>query len=162
MGSADVSSIMYRVLLPIDESESRARAQAEAVLELPDAGEVVVDVVHVHEGVSSPDAEWAAGGFSEEYAEQMDENLRERATLPDAVETVTALLEGADIEYEVHESVGEPAETILNAADDRDSDAIVIGVRKRSPVGKVLFGSTAQGVILDSDRPVTVVPANEE
>ncbi|MFU8866326.1 universal stress protein [Natronococcus sp.] len=153
---------MYRVLLPIDDSEARARAQAEAVLELPRAGdELTVDVLHVHEGVSGPDAEWAAGGFSEEYAEQMNENLRNRS-LPDAAETVVALLEEGGVGYEVHESVGEPAETILAAAGERDSDAIVIGIQKRSPVGKVLFGSVAQGVILDSDRPVTTVPAAEE
>ncbi len=154
---------MYRVLLPIDDSEARARAQAEAVLELPHANdEITVDVLHVHEGVSGPDAEWAAGGFSEEYAEQMDENLRKRTKLPDAAELVTELLEESGVDYEVHESIGEPAETILTAASERDSDAIVIGIQKRSPVGKVLFGSVAQGVILDSDRPVTVVPTNEE
>ncbi|MDG5818762.1 universal stress protein [Natronococcus sp. A-GB7] len=154
---------MYRVLLPIDDSEARARAQAQAVLELPRASdEITVDVLHVHEEVSGPDAEWAAGGFSEEYAEQMDENLRNRTKLPDAAEVVTALLEEGGVDYEVHESVGKPAETILAAASERDSDAIVIGIQKRSPVGKVLFGSVAQGVILDSDRPVTTVPAAEE
>ncbi|WP_049888925.1 universal stress protein [Natronococcus occultus] len=153
---------MYRVLLPVDDSEARGRAQAAAVLELPSASdEITVDVLHVHEGVSGPDAEWAAGGFSEEYAEQMDENLRERANLPSAVDTATELLEESGVDYEVHESVGDPAETILTAASERDSDAIVIGIQKRSPVGKVLFGSVAQGVILDSDRPVTTVPAAE-
>lgn len=163
MISEDEAPLMYRVLLPIDDSEARARAQVEAVLELPHANdEITVDVLHVHEEVSGPDAEWAAGGFSEEYAEQMDENLRERASLPDAAGVVTELLEEGGVDYEVHESVGEPAETILAAAGERDSDAIVIGIQKRSPVGKVLFGSVAQGVILDSDRPVTTVPAAEE
>ena len=163
MGSAGEPPAMYRVLLPIDNSEPRARAQAEAILELPHAtDEITVDVLHVHEGVSGPDAEWAAGGFSEEYAEQMDENLRNRTKLPNAVDTATELFEASDVDYEVHESVGEPAETILAAATERDSDAIVIGIQKRSPVGKVLFGSVAQGVILDSDRPVTTVPAAEE
>ncbi|MFC4438706.1 MULTISPECIES: universal stress protein [Natrialbaceae] len=149
---------MYRILLAVDENETRGRAQAEAVLELPDTDDVFVDVVHVHEGMSGPDAEWAAGGFSEEYAEKMDENVRRRASLPASVETVTEILESSAVEYAVHESVGEPAETILAAASERDSDGIVIGIQKRSPVGKVLFGSVVQAVILDSDRPVTVVP----
>lgn len=151
---------MYRILLPVDENEARGRAQAEAVLELPGTDDVFVDVVHVHEGLSGPDAEWAAGGFSEEYAEQMDENARTHASLPAAVETVTEILESSAVEYAVHESVGEPAETILAAASERDSDGIVIGIQKRSPVGKMLFGSVAQAVILDSDRPVTTVPPN--
>lgn len=160
MSPAAERPAMYRILLPVDENESRGRAQAEAILARPD--DVFVDVVHVHEQVSGPDAEWAAGGFSEEYAEEMDENLRERATLPSSAELVTELLESGDIDYEVHESTGDPAETILEAADDLDSDAIVIGMEKRSPIGKVLFGSVAQAVILDSDRPVTVVsPADD-
>lgn len=38
---------MYRVLLPVDESESRVRAQVEAVLENPVAvGDLIVDLVH--------------------------------------------------------------------------------------------------------------------
>lgn len=150
---------MYRVLLPVDENDPRGRAQAGAILELP-TDDVFVDVVHVHEGMSGPDAEWAAGGFSDEYTEQMDENVRRHAKMPASVEAVTDLLESSDLEYEVHESIGEPAETILAAAEERGSDAIVIGIQKKSPVGKVLFGSVAQAVILDSDRPVTVVPPN--
>jgi nucleotide-binding universal stress UspA family protein len=149
---------MYRILLPVDENEARARAQAEAVLELPATDEVVVDIVHVHEGMSAPDAQWAAGGFSEEYAEEMAENLREQATLPDSVGLVAEAFDAADVEYAVHESAGKPAETILSAAENLDSDAIIVGIEKRSPVGKVLFGSVAQGIILDSKRPVTVVP----
>lgn len=151
---------MYRILLPVDEDESRARGQAEAILDRPD--NVFVDVVHVHERVSGPDAEWAAGGFSDEYAEEMDENLRDRAALPSSAELVMELLESGGIDYEVHESAGDPAETILAAAADLDSDAIVIAMEKRSPIGKVLFGSVAQAVILDSDRPVTVVPPADD
>jgi nucleotide-binding universal stress UspA family protein len=150
---------MYRILLPVDENEARARAQVDAVLELPGTDDVVVDVVHIHEGMSAPDAQWAAGGFSEEYAEEMATNLREQATLPDSVGLVTEALDSADVEYAVHESAGEPGETILSAAADLDSDLLVVGMEKRSPVGKVLFGSVAQGVILDSERPVTVVPS---
>ncbi|ELZ18560.1 UspA domain-containing protein [Haloterrigena salina JCM 13891] len=154
---------MYRVLLPVDEHESRARAQAEAVGGLPAAAvEIRVDVLHVHEEVTAPDAEWAAGGFSDEYAEEMADNLRNVQRLPDSVETAADVLESAGVEYAIHETTGEAPEMILEAAAELDSDAIVLGVGERSPVGKVLFGSVVQAVILESDRPVTVVSAGEE
>ncbi|XVH31797.1 universal stress protein [Haloferacaceae archaeon DSL9] len=149
---------MYRVLLPVDEHEDRARAQVDAVFALPTGDELFVDILHVHEGMSGPDAEWAAGGFSEEYAEAMDENVRSRSRLPRAVETAAERFESQPVEYAIREATGDPAEAILAAAAERDSDVIVVGVKKRSPVGKALFGSVAQKIILDGDRPVTVVP----
>lgn len=150
---------MYRVLLPIDEHEDRAREQAEAVLELPGgADEIAVDVLHVHEDRAAPDVEWAAGGFADEFAEAMNENVQNVRSLPDSIDGVVEAFESAGIEYAIHEATGDPAGAILTIADEYGSDAIVIGARKRSPVGKVIFGSVAQVVILDSDRPVTVVP----
>lgn len=52
--------------------------------------------------------------------------------------------------------VGEPSEQILDAAGELDARYVVIGGRKRSPVGKALFGSTAQSVLLNADRPVVM------
>ncbi|MFC7009898.1 universal stress protein [Halalkalicoccus salilacus] len=151
---------MYRVLLPVDRNESRARAQVEAVLDLPvTASALTVDVVHVHKDVSTTDAEWAAGGsFSETFAEEMAEEVRNIDRIPSSVETAVDLLESSNLEFVVHERSGEPAKEILELAAELDSNAIVLGVSRRSPVGKVLFGSVVQAVIIDSDRPVTVVP----
>lgn len=150
---------MYRVLLPIDTKESRARVQTETVLELPvDAGDLAVDIVHVHEDVST-DTQWAAGeSFAETYAEEMAEEVRNTDRIPSSVETAVDLLESSDLEFTVHERSGNPATEILEFAADHDSNVIILGVSGRSPVGKVLFGSVVQAVIIDSDRPVTVVP----
>ena len=54
-----------------------------------------------------------------------------------------------------------PAEDLLAAAADFEADEYVVGIRKRSPVGKVMFGSTAQTLLLDADRPVRCVPLTE-
>lgn len=55
--------------------------------------------------------------------------------------------------------VGDPAEEILDHAQKVDARYIVIGGRSRSPVGKALFGSVTQSVLLDADRPVVTVMA---
>jgi len=50
--------------------------------------------------------------------------------------------------------VGEPVEEILSYIEANEPRYVVIGSRKRSPVGKAAFGSVAQSVILRSDQPV--------
>jgi nucleotide-binding universal stress UspA family protein len=50
-----------------------------------------------------------------------------------------------------------PGEDLVNYANEKGIDEIVIGVRRRSKVGKLLFGSTAQYVILNAKCPVVTV-----
>ena len=57
------------------------------------------------------------------------------------------------------ETEDEPAEQVLEAAREHDADLIVIGVRRRSPVGKFLLGSAAQRILLEADCPVVAVKA---
>ena len=65
----------------------------------------------------------------------------------------------AGLDHEVRQSVQalSPAEEILAAAADTDADLIVIGLRRRSPVGKLFLGSSSQQVILDAACPVVAV-----
>ncbi len=65
------------------------------------------------------------------------------------------------VAHEVVQSVGrlEPAEEILEAAERLSAALIVLGIRRRTPVGKLLMGSTAQRVLLQSTCPVLAVKA---
>lgn len=47
-----------------------------------------------------------------------------------------------------------PAEAILEAAREHDGQLIVVGIRRRSPVGKAFLGSTSQDVLLEADCEV--------
>ncbi len=51
----------------------------------------------------------------------------------------------------------EAGEDIVNFAKEKNIDEIIIGVRSRSKVGKLIFGSTAQIVILEAHCPVLTV-----
>ena len=50
-----------------------------------------------------------------------------------------------------------PGEYLVEFAQDNDIDEIVIGVKRRSKVGKLVFGSNAQFVILNAPCPVITV-----
>jgi nucleotide-binding universal stress UspA family protein len=50
-----------------------------------------------------------------------------------------------------------PGEDLVKFAKDNGGELIVIGVRRRSKVGKLLMGSTAQYVILNAPCPVVSV-----
>ncbi|WP_227356169.1 universal stress protein [Haladaptatus salinisoli] len=58
------------------------------------------------------------------------------------------------------QSSGDPVRNVLDTAADVDADMISIAGRKRSPTGKVLFGSIAQQVTLRSKLPVLFCSAN--
>jgi len=77
----------------------------------------------------------------------------------DAVNVVRSRL-GARATVETHQFVrgNDPDEDLLAHAEAVDADELVVGVRKRNPTGKAVFGSTTQSVLLASSRPVAVVP----
>ena len=70
-----------------------------------------------------------------------------------------SLLEGKCSAVAVHLSIRgrSPGEDLVQLAKEQDVGEIVIGVRQRSRVGKLLFGSTAQYVILYAPCPVVTV-----
>lgn len=56
----------------------------------------------------------------------------------------------------------EPHEDLLQFADENDVDEILVGIRQRSAAERAVFGSTAQKVLLNADRPVVAVPLPAE
>ncbi|AHG01622.1 universal stress protein (plasmid) [Halostagnicola larsenii XH-48] len=73
------------------------------------------------------------------------------------IQDFTADLERADIEYEIRGCVGERGTMIVDQATELEADRVVVAGRARSPVGKAVFGSTAQTVLLSAPCPVTFV-----
>ena len=72
---------------------------------------------------------------------------------------VKDLLNGDDIPYETLLLVDSPdaGEQLVEVAKKENIDQIFIGIVKKSKVGKFIFGSTAQHVILHAPCPVVTV-----
>jgi nucleotide-binding universal stress UspA family protein len=77
----------------------------------------------------------------------------------DAINVVSSRL-GDLVQVETHQYVrgNRPAEDLLQCAEDYDADELVIGIRKRNPTAKIVFGSVAQEVLLNANLPMAVVP----
>jgi nucleotide-binding universal stress UspA family protein len=75
------------------------------------------------------------------------------------LEKIKMSFKADDIPCESQASVSfhSPGEDLVEFAKNNDIDEIIIGVRKKSKVGKLVFGSTAQYVILEAPCPVLAV-----
>ena len=132
---------MYEIVAGVDKSEARGTAIAEAITEIPmDASQVRVTLLHDFE--ENPE-----GASVDQVA---------------SIRRAREVLEEAGVEVSLEESSGEPADAILRLADEEDADMIVVAGRKRTPTGKVLFGSVTQSVILGTDRSVLVCSGEKE
>ncbi|MDF9744939.1 universal stress protein [Natrinema salsiterrestre] len=140
---------MHRVLIPVDTNEDRALAQVDYVTSLPNAEEAVEAYILFVFTENSDD-------LPQEF-----EKFKSASRIG-SVRRAQEALEEAGVEVTILEDSGDTEDDILSEADAYDVDSIVLGGRKRSPVGKAIFGSVAQGIILSSDRPVVVTGSGEE
>ena len=71
------------------------------------------------------------------------------------------MLDASGVAYKIkrRRDAQDPADELIRTAERADAEFIVIGLRRRSPVGKLLLGSNAQRVLLDAACPVLAVKA---
>lgn len=132
---------MYHILVSVDDAIDHVDAQIDAIQNfsaVPDS--LTVTVLHVFTKNTE-----GASVHQIEAARHAEERLRE-----------------AGIDVTLDERSGKPSEQVRAYADEHDVDQICVGGRKRSPTGKVLFGSVTQEVILDTTRPVLVCGAKKQ
>ena len=91
-----------------------------------------------------------------------DLDAADAARYEQELEGVRAELDSAGVSNEVRQLVRglEPAEDIIAVAQEVSADFIVIGLRRRSPVGKLILGSNAQRILLEAPCPVLAVKAD--
>lgn len=96
--------------------------------------------------------------------ESLDLDIAEahRSGLSDTVQTALKDAGFTDLEWDLHLATGDQnvADTVIKLAVEVKAQLLVIGARRRSPVGKFLLGSVTQSIILDAPLPVLVVKPN--
>lgn len=135
------------ILVPVDDSEPARAALEHAVRQYPDAE---ITLLHV---INPNFASYGEGGV---YAYESVLEGREEAAkeLLASVRGVTADHDGP-ITEEIR--VGDPSRKIVEFADERDVDHVVIGSHGRSGASRILLGSVAERVARRSPVPVTIV-----
>ena len=65
--------------------------------------------------------------------------------------------EGIECKAEAIVSPVSPGEDLVQFVNEREIDEIIVGIKRRSKVGKLIFGSNAQYIILMAPCPVVAV-----
>jgi nucleotide-binding universal stress UspA family protein len=118
------------------------RAALAAAREEAQDRQLKLIVVNSHKGGAS---------FEGEDSIRTDEEL----------EAVRRELENDVTDFEILELVrgNDPTEDLIEVAAEVGAALIVIGLRRRTPIGKLVLGSNAQRILLEADCPVLSVKA---
>ena len=92
-------------------------------------------------------------------AQGPDLQLEDIQRAENELDRVAGSFKEEDIPCETHAVVSSlsAGEDLVQFAQENEIDEIIIGVRRRSKVGKLLFGSNAQYIILQAPCPVVAV-----
>jgi len=127
---------------------------------------IVVGYVPTPEGEAALAAGISEAGLRQEplhvvNTSRGDALIDSRFASEDALAAVRAKLDQSGVVYEIAQEVGrhEASEELVEIADRVKASLLVIGLRRRTPTGKLITGSQAQRVLLDAHCPVLAVKA---
>ena len=165
-----------KILYATDLSETSIHALAYAV-SLANLYGAAITILHVLFEFSNMDAriapligedEWEKikKGHYQEVRDKLIGKRRENVAMREVIhslsEKVKAEAENQDfVTDEIIIESGDPADTIIETAENRNCDLIVMGSHGHGIVEKMLIGSTARKVVRESKKPVLVVRLSE-
>jgi len=139
---------MYeRILVPTDGAPGTERAIEEA-LDLAELSEGTVHALYVvdtRDYSTLPESKWLA--LKSEFEERGETVVGE----------VADRAEARAVPVETAVERGLPHEAILQYADERDADVVVMGTHARTGLNRFLIGSVTEKIIRSAERPVLVV-----
>jgi nucleotide-binding universal stress UspA family protein len=137
------------IVAAVDDSSHAARVTSEAAA-LAAAFDVELHLVNVLTRSRFVDIESTA-------YEERGETVPVEVVRDSARQLAADLATGVDVPVEAVGLVGDVAEETLEYAREHDARYVVVGGRRRSPVGKAIFDSVTQDILLNADRPVVTV-----
>jgi nucleotide-binding universal stress UspA family protein len=143
--------IIKRILVPLDGSDSSFQAASYAVKLAKMAN---AEIIFMHAVVNPPYVEYKTAGLvimhyideAKRHAEMWYTNTGNEASK-----------EGVKFSTETVLDVASVADTIVNYADNKNVDLIVIGTKGRTGIKRFLLGSVASGVVAHAKCSVLVV-----
>lgn len=92
-----------------------------------------------------------------------DAVVESRRLYDENAEEITARLVASGVPFTLRRVIAptQPWEQVVDVAREIDAETIVIGLRRRSATGKLIFGSNAQRILLEAHCPVLAVKATE-
>jgi nucleotide-binding universal stress UspA family protein len=128
---------------------------------------IVVGYVPTPEGEAALDAGISEAGLRQEPLHVVNTSRGEslvdsRFASEDALAAVRARLDESGIVYEIAQQLGrhDASDELVEIADRVKASLLVIGLRRRTPTGKLITGSQAQRILLDAHCPVLAVKAH--
>jgi nucleotide-binding universal stress UspA family protein len=140
-----------RILVPLDGSDSSLMAARYAVNIAKMAG---AQIICVHAVVNTPYLEYKGAGIV--IARYLEEAKRHAELWYDQVKGM-ASKDGIAVSSETVLDVASIADAIVNYAEKKRVDLIVIGTKGRSGLKRFLLGSVASGVVSHARCSVLVV-----
>ncbi len=140
---------MRTILIPVDGSESSARAVKAAIKAAKDFGGASLHLLNVHPPIVSGNVKRF---FSPEAINDYYQDEGRSALLP-----AKALLDEASLPYTEEVAVGHIAPTIAEYAKKKQCDLIIMGTRGLGSVTGLVLGSIAVKVISLVDIPVVLI-----
>jgi nucleotide-binding universal stress UspA family protein len=133
------------VLVPVDGSDPSDVALEYALDQFADAELLALNMIDPVDGATT----WGPGSADDWLASAKD---RAEEVLADATDRA----DDAGRDLATDRTVGRPARTVVEYAEEHDVDHIVIGSHGREGISRVLLGSVAETVVRRSSVPVTV------
>ena len=148
---------MYdRILLSTDGTVASEEAQSHAVA-LAETHDATLHALYV---VDEDVVTAYSGDEFVNEAEGPEHGLEEHGE--ETLSRVEDDAAAAGVEFVGATKIGQPAETVVDYADDNDVDLVVLGTKRRADEYRSLLGSVTDRVLRLTARPVTVVKTELE